>query len=364
MRREPAHGYRADIEGMRAVAVLAVVAYHVDVVGGGFVGVDVFFVLSGFLITRLLWRELATEGSVSLAAILRAAGPPVAARVGGRPDRHRRRSVDLVDAAGGAVGDHRRQSRRALRRELPIHRAADRLSRRSGAVAAAALLVAGGRRAVLSVLAAAPVRAGASLAPPCRRGPRDARPARGGVVPAVVAVDGDVAAVGLLLAAGARVGADRRRVGCVRERAVGPAPAFHGGVVVLARARCGRVVGVRVLFVDAVPGSGGSRPGVGHCGADRRRKFGAALRRAPVARPSAVAVRGSAVLCVVSLALADHRARAGRGRPSAHAIAERRTRGGERRGSRTQPCCSSSDRFVSRRASRRDLAAHSRSAPR
>jgi peptidoglycan/LPS O-acetylase OafA/YrhL len=68
MRREPAPAYRADIEGMRAVAVLAVIAYHVDVVGGGFVGVDVFFVLSGFLITRLLWRELATEGRVCLAA--------------------------------------------------------------------------------------------------------------------------------------------------------------------------------------------------------------------------------------------------------------------------------------------------------
>lgn len=62
-------GFRADIEGLRAVAVLAVVLFHAGVpgVGGGFVGVDVFFVVSGFLITRLLWREAETTGTVRLA---------------------------------------------------------------------------------------------------------------------------------------------------------------------------------------------------------------------------------------------------------------------------------------------------------
>jgi peptidoglycan/LPS O-acetylase OafA/YrhL len=61
-------GFRPDIEGLRAVAVLAVVLFHADVpgVGGGFVGVDVFFVISGFLITGLLWREANTVGSIGL----------------------------------------------------------------------------------------------------------------------------------------------------------------------------------------------------------------------------------------------------------------------------------------------------------
>jgi peptidoglycan/LPS O-acetylase OafA/YrhL len=63
-------GFRPDIEGLRAVAVLAVVLFHAGVPGlpGGFVGVDVFFVVSGFLITGLLWREVRTTGTVRLAA--------------------------------------------------------------------------------------------------------------------------------------------------------------------------------------------------------------------------------------------------------------------------------------------------------
>ena len=63
-------GFRADVEGLRGVAVLAVVLYHagVSVMGGGYVGVDVFFVISGFLITGLLWRELSESGRVSFAS--------------------------------------------------------------------------------------------------------------------------------------------------------------------------------------------------------------------------------------------------------------------------------------------------------
>jgi len=60
--------HRGDVEGLRAVAVVAVVLFHVGVPGvnGGYVGVDVFFVLSGFLITGLLLAEVRRTGRVSL----------------------------------------------------------------------------------------------------------------------------------------------------------------------------------------------------------------------------------------------------------------------------------------------------------
>ena len=60
--------FRPDIEGLRAVAVIVVVLFHARIsrFAGGYVGVDVFFVLSGFLITRLLLREVATTGTISL----------------------------------------------------------------------------------------------------------------------------------------------------------------------------------------------------------------------------------------------------------------------------------------------------------
>lgn len=60
--------FRTDIEGLRAVAVLLVVLFHAGVpfLPGGYVGVDVFFVISGFLITGLLIREVKTTGKLSI----------------------------------------------------------------------------------------------------------------------------------------------------------------------------------------------------------------------------------------------------------------------------------------------------------
>ena len=70
--RGPAHRARDttrwDIQGLRAFAVLAVVVYHLwpGALHGGFVGVDVFFVISGFLITGLLLREQLATGTIRL----------------------------------------------------------------------------------------------------------------------------------------------------------------------------------------------------------------------------------------------------------------------------------------------------------
>ena len=66
------HEYRADIDGLRAVAVGGVIAYHAfpSQVSGGFVGVDVFFVISGFLISGIIFRGLA-NGSFSFAEFYR-----------------------------------------------------------------------------------------------------------------------------------------------------------------------------------------------------------------------------------------------------------------------------------------------------
>jgi peptidoglycan/LPS O-acetylase OafA/YrhL len=61
-----AAGYRPHLDGLRAVAVYLVLVFHAgsDRLAGGFVGVDVFFVLSGFLVTRLLVRDLADGGAI------------------------------------------------------------------------------------------------------------------------------------------------------------------------------------------------------------------------------------------------------------------------------------------------------------
>ncbi len=67
-RADPAaSNFRPDVEGLRAVAVVLVLLFHARVPGftGGYVGVDVFFVISGFLITGLLVRELSGTGRIS-----------------------------------------------------------------------------------------------------------------------------------------------------------------------------------------------------------------------------------------------------------------------------------------------------------
>ena len=64
--------YRPEIDGIRAIAVIAVIIYHAKIIIfgnqffiGGFLGVDIFFVLSGYLITSIILKELVTTGSFS-----------------------------------------------------------------------------------------------------------------------------------------------------------------------------------------------------------------------------------------------------------------------------------------------------------
>src|SRR5436853_7417068 len=59
-------GYRRWLDGLRGVAILLVLAFHLGLLPGGSLGVDVFFVLSGFLITTLLVEEWQRHGTISL----------------------------------------------------------------------------------------------------------------------------------------------------------------------------------------------------------------------------------------------------------------------------------------------------------
>ena len=58
--------YQPHLDGLRAAAVALVIVYHARVTVGGYLGVDIFFVLSGYLITQVLLREGARTGRISV----------------------------------------------------------------------------------------------------------------------------------------------------------------------------------------------------------------------------------------------------------------------------------------------------------
>ena len=211
---------RAEIQTLRAVAVLVVVVYHLwpGVLPGGFVGVDVFFAISGFLITGHLLREVERTradlarrllGSPCAAAAARRAAD--AALLRARDDRAR-------PAAALAAVPHGDRREHGIRAELAARRRRRRLPRcREQPVAGPAFLVAVRRGAVLPRVAAADrVR---------DRRRRDARGDRdracGGdrvQLRLLARRDGDRSGGGVLRDSGARVGVRRRRAARSRGR--------------------------------------------------------------------------------------------------------------------------------------------------
>ena len=176
--------YMPGIDAMRALAVLAVFGYHagLDWVPGGFLGVDVFFVISGYLITSLLLREFRGTGHIELGPLLAAPRPPP-------PPRRRRADRGGDDRlgdrrAGQDRPDPRRRARLALLlRQLALHLRPHVLLRTvRPALALHPPLVALGGGAVLPLLAAGLRRRDEALRPRptaargARRGDRLGRP--------------------------------------------------------------------------------------------------------------------------------------------------------------------------------------------
>ena len=111
--------YLRGLDGMRALAVIAVMVYHANSswLPGGFIGVEVFFVISGYLITLLLIGEHERSGRVQPRPVLPASGPPAAA--GAVPHAGDGRRVHrAVQARGARPAARRRPRRPRLRLQL------------------------------------------------------------------------------------------------------------------------------------------------------------------------------------------------------------------------------------------------------
>ncbi len=173
-------GYLPGLDGLRAISVVAVLLYHADMpwLDGGFLGVEVFFVISGYLITLLLTQEHERTSTDLAAELLDAPRPPVARRpvhaagdgLDGRADLLPR-GRDQAGRPGLGGADVRHQLVPDLHRSVVL--------RPDGAAAGVpAPLVAGDRGAVLPRVAAAAARPAAPVqGSPPRRSPGSSRSA-------------------------------------------------------------------------------------------------------------------------------------------------------------------------------------------
>jgi len=148
--------FRKDIQGIRGVAILLVVAYHAGVswLAGGYVGVDVFFVLSGYLITGMLAREVAATSNVDFSEFLRAACPAAATRAA-RGIAVDHRDHTLVVCTDRSRGDRvRRTRRRAALRQHRVRQRRRRLSLDVGQSVPPHVVARGGRAVLYRVASA------------------------------------------------------------------------------------------------------------------------------------------------------------------------------------------------------------------
>ena len=324
---------RPEIQALRAVAVATVVVCHVwpSVLPGGFVGVDVFFAISGFLITSHLLREIERRDGVSLAGfwarrarrILPAALFVIAfcalATLALVPSNHWQQWFDEMRASTLYVQNWQLAGGRGRL-----------LRRRERAVGRPALLVAVGRGAVLpAVAAAAPARrcrdAPAPAVAAARARRRDGRPGRAEL--RVFAVpDGDQPGRRVLRHAHARVGVRRRRPARAVRAPRPPAAPASAPSVSWAGLAAIAIASAAFSGDDAVPGRRRAAPGARRAGRDLGRSAGAAVGPDAADGTAAGAVPGRHLLLGLPLALAAADPGAVRARARRAAVADVRDR--------------------------------------